>query len=122
MDLADLPEGPVTIVFTDIEGSTALRTTLGDAETDALFREHDELVREQIEEITNSYRGLPDSFDCRPRSLFCAAPGRARQPGRGNLARRSLRSSHPAKMTGVTAGAAIGEMLDNEWTCSHRVL
>ena len=50
MDLADLPEGPVTIMFTDIEGSTALRTTLGDAETDALFRDHDGLVKDQIEE------------------------------------------------------------------------
>ena len=49
MDLADLPEGPVTIMFTDIEGSTALRTTLGDAETDGLFRDHDGLVRDQIE-------------------------------------------------------------------------
>ena len=48
-DLHDLPEGPVTIMFTDIEGSTALRTSLGDSETDALFREHDALIREQIE-------------------------------------------------------------------------
>jgi class 3 adenylate cyclase len=49
MGLRDLPEGPVTLMFTDIEGSTALRTTLGDAETDALFHEHDELIRQQIE-------------------------------------------------------------------------
>ena len=34
---AELPEGPVTLMFTDIEGSTALRTSLGDAETDELF-------------------------------------------------------------------------------------
>ena len=45
----DLPEGPVTIMFTDIEGSTALRTSLGDAETDALFRQHDDLIRAEIE-------------------------------------------------------------------------
>ena len=50
MNLNDLPEGPVTLMFTDIEGSTALRTTLGDADADALFREHDELIRQQIEE------------------------------------------------------------------------
>ena len=49
MGVPSLPEGPVTIMFTDIEGSTALRTSLGDAETDALFRRHDELVKEQIE-------------------------------------------------------------------------
>src|SRR5579864_3933687 len=47
--MAELPEGPVTIMFTDVEGSTALRTSIGDRETDALFREHHTLVREQIE-------------------------------------------------------------------------
>jgi class 3 adenylate cyclase len=48
--MPELPEGPVTIMFTDIEGSTALRTTLGDAQTDSLFREHDELIRGHIAE------------------------------------------------------------------------
>jgi class 3 adenylate cyclase/tetratricopeptide (TPR) repeat protein len=47
--IMDLPEGPVTIMFTDIEGSTSLRTSLGDAETDALFRQHDDLIRAEIE-------------------------------------------------------------------------
>src|SRR5207237_6290823 len=50
MGLPELPEGPVTLMFTDIEGSTALRTTLGDVETDALFRECDEVIRRQIED------------------------------------------------------------------------
>jgi class 3 adenylate cyclase/tetratricopeptide (TPR) repeat protein len=47
-DAPPLPEGPVTIMFTDIEGSTALRTSLGDAGADDLFARHDELVRKQI--------------------------------------------------------------------------
>ncbi|MGH7857054.1 MAG: adenylate/guanylate cyclase domain-containing protein, partial [Candidatus Binatia bacterium] len=42
-------DGPVTIMFTDVEGSTALRTTLGDADCDALFKQHDELIRSEIE-------------------------------------------------------------------------
>ena len=46
----ELPEGPVTLMFTDIEGSTALRTSLGDADADTLFHEHDELIRGQIDE------------------------------------------------------------------------
>src|SRR5260370_12437840 len=50
MGLPDLPEGPVTLVFRDDEGSTAVRRTLGEGETDALFREHDALIRKQIEE------------------------------------------------------------------------
>ena len=46
--LGKLPDGLVTILFTDLEGSTALRTTVGDAEADALFSEHDRLLRETI--------------------------------------------------------------------------
>src|SRR5260221_14667800 len=37
-------------MFTDIVGSTALRTTLGDREADELFRQHDDLLRELIAE------------------------------------------------------------------------
>jgi class 3 adenylate cyclase len=64
MDFSDLPEGPVTLMFTDIEGSTALRTTLGDAETDELLHEHDILVRQQIEEHKGSDQkaALGDGF------------------------------------------------------------
>ncbi|MBA2607895.1 MAG: AAA family ATPase [Actinobacteria bacterium] len=67
MDLRDaptLPEGPVTIMFTDIEGSTSLRTTLGDAETDDLFRQHDELIRAQVAEHQgyDQHAALGDGF------------------------------------------------------------
>jgi class 3 adenylate cyclase/tetratricopeptide (TPR) repeat protein len=46
----DFPEGPVTIMFTDLVGSTALRTSLGDSQADKVFHDHDELIREQIAE------------------------------------------------------------------------
>ncbi|MEX0873363.1 MAG: AAA family ATPase [Actinomycetota bacterium] len=46
----EMPEGPVTIMFTDVEGSTALRTSLGDAEADGLFDEHGKLLRTVIAE------------------------------------------------------------------------
>src|SRR5262245_58664296 len=49
-EILELPEGPVTVMFTDIEASTALRTSVGDAAADALFREHDDVVRTQIHE------------------------------------------------------------------------
>ena len=45
----EMPEGPVTIMFTDLEGSTALRTTVGDADADELLRLHDALIRAEIE-------------------------------------------------------------------------
>jgi tetratricopeptide (TPR) repeat protein len=37
-------------MFTDIVGSTALRTSLGDHEANTLFHHHDELIRDQITE------------------------------------------------------------------------
>src|SRR2546426_12619047 len=46
---SELPEGPVTVMFTDLESSTAMRTRLGDAAADALYRAHDEVVHQQIE-------------------------------------------------------------------------
>jgi class 3 adenylate cyclase/tetratricopeptide (TPR) repeat protein len=60
----DFPEGPVTIMFTDIVGSTALRTSLGDREADTLFRQHDELLRQQIAEHrgTDQKAALGDGF------------------------------------------------------------
>src|SRR5439155_3724168 len=45
----EFPEGRVTVMFTDVEASTALRTSLGDAAADGLFGRHSELVRQQIE-------------------------------------------------------------------------
>jgi class 3 adenylate cyclase len=42
------PDGSVTIVFTDIEGSTELVERLGDWMWMKLLREHDAMVREQL--------------------------------------------------------------------------
>jgi class 3 adenylate cyclase len=44
-----LPEGTITLVFTDVEGSTALVRDLGDEPARAILRRHDALVREGIE-------------------------------------------------------------------------
>lgn len=43
------PEGIVTILYTDIVQSTRIRQRLGDAVAQELFREHNRLLREQIE-------------------------------------------------------------------------
>ena len=42
------PEGIVTIVFTDIEESSSLVTSLGDESARALIREHDDVLRETV--------------------------------------------------------------------------
>jgi DNA-binding NarL/FixJ family response regulator len=44
------PEGTVTFVFTDVEGSTAMVDSLGDEEARRLLRRHDGLVREVVAE------------------------------------------------------------------------
>jgi class 3 adenylate cyclase/tetratricopeptide (TPR) repeat protein len=73
-----VPEGPVTIMFTDIEGSTALRTSLGDDQADKLFHEHDELVRELIAEHRGHDQkaalgdGFLAVFQSTRRALACA--------------------------------------------------
>jgi class 3 adenylate cyclase len=40
-----LPDGPVTILFSDVEGSTDLRTERGDAVAHRILRAHEEVVR-----------------------------------------------------------------------------
>jgi adenylate cyclase len=46
----DLPDGVVTVVFTDVEGSSKLVRDLGDATAMAMLRGHDELVRTVLAE------------------------------------------------------------------------
>jgi len=45
---AKLPEGIVSLVFTDVEGSTAIVRDLGDARARPILRSHDEVVREVL--------------------------------------------------------------------------
>jgi len=46
----ELPEGTVTILFSDVEGSTGLTTRRGDEAARAALRAHEELVRQQVQE------------------------------------------------------------------------
>lgn len=48
MNHHDLPEGPLTIVFTDVEASTALRTGLGDEASEKVLLAHERVIREQV--------------------------------------------------------------------------
>ena len=45
-----LPDGVVTIVFTDVEGSTALVRDLGDERAHQILRRHDETLRQVLAE------------------------------------------------------------------------
>jgi len=46
----ELPEGTVTVLFTDVEGSTGLTTSRGDEAARDVLRAHEELVRQQVQE------------------------------------------------------------------------
>ena len=58
-----LPEGTVTVLFTDVVGSTDLTTSRGDEAAQEILRAQRELVREQIEEHSgHEVKGLGDGF------------------------------------------------------------
>jgi class 3 adenylate cyclase len=83
--LADAPglarhsdeQGTVTILFTDIEGSTALAQRLGDKAYHALLAEHNRILREQVarhggHEVKHTGDGFMVAFASAARALACA--------------------------------------------------
>ena len=71
------PEGIHTILFTDVEGSTALTQRLGDAKARELLREHERTVREALNvhggsEVKTLGDGFMASFSSATRALECA--------------------------------------------------
>jgi class 3 adenylate cyclase len=75
-----LPLGPSafrTVLFTDVEGSTALTQRLGDARARELLREHERIVREALRahggsEVKTMGDGFMASFSAATRALECA--------------------------------------------------
>jgi len=71
------PDGTVTIMFSDIEGSTALAERLGDRRFIELLREHNALVRERLKahggfEVKSEGDGFMLAFQSARRALQCA--------------------------------------------------
>ena len=69
--------GLATILFTDIEGSTALTQRLGDAEAQEIVRTHNTIVREALNahggsEIKHTGDGIMASFHSASGALQCA--------------------------------------------------
>src|SRR3989304_4908098 len=53
----------VTVLFTDVVGSTGMRTSRGDAAAQEIMHAHDELVRQQIEQHSGQeVKTIGDSF------------------------------------------------------------
>ncbi len=75
---AAAPSGLVTILFTDMEGSTSLTQRLGDAGAQELLRTHNSIVREALKaqdgaEIKHTGDGIMASFHTASKALACAA-------------------------------------------------
>jgi class 3 adenylate cyclase len=103
------PPGLVTILFTDVEGSTALTQRLGDARTRELLREHERLVREALKshggaEVKTMGDGFMASFSSATKALECAiAMQRA-------FAEHNQSAEEPIRVRiGLNAGEPIAE-------------
>src|SRR5262252_907243 len=67
----------VTILFTDVVGSTALRSEFGDDRVDALLRVHDDALRSVLaqhhgREIKHTGDGLMAVFDASSDAVACS--------------------------------------------------
>jgi class 3 adenylate cyclase len=98
-----------TVLFTDVEGSTALTQRLGDAKARELLREHERMVREALKahggsEVKTMGDGFMASFSSATRALECAiAMQRA-------FAQHNESAEEPIKVrVGLNAGEPIAE-------------
>jgi class 3 adenylate cyclase len=103
------PDGTVTIMFSDIEGSTAMADRLGDARFMEVLRAHNAIIRDQIKahagfEVKSEGDGFMVAFQSAGKALTCAsAIQRA-------LVNRNKDSEEPVKVRmGLHAGEVIKE-------------
>jgi|GEM_PF-296300 len=102
------PEGIVTILFTDVEGSTALRRGKGDRVAQQAFDAHDEIIRAEVAACGGRVvKGLGDGF-----MIVFAAPAEA--IGCARAIQQSLereRRRHPESTVQVRMGLNTGEVV-----------
>jgi class 3 adenylate cyclase len=98
-----------TILFTDVEDSTALTQRVGDAKARELLREHEHIVRESLKahggsEVKTMGDGFMASFSSATKALECAI---AMQQA---FAERNESAEEPIKVrVGLNAGEPIAE-------------
>ena len=107
----ELPEGTVTVLFTDCEGSTDLTTRLGDDAAREVLRACDELVRQQVtrhrgQEVKHTGDGLMVAFTSARRAVACAVDIQRAIAGRN---RRD-----PERAVRVRIGLNTGEVIREE--------
>jgi len=107
----ELPEGTVTVLFTDVEGSTDLTTRRGDEAAQAILRTQRELVRQQVEEhCGHEVKSLGDGFMvafASARKAVACAVGIQRALEEHNR-------QHPDQQVQVRIGLNTGEAIKEE--------
>jgi eukaryotic-like serine/threonine-protein kinase len=104
------PDGTVTLMFSDIEGSTAINERLGDARWIELLHEHNAIVREHVAahggyEVKSQGDGFMVAFASARRALDSAAAIQ-----RAFAARNASRPEQPLHLRiGLHSGEAIRE-------------
>ena len=98
-----------TVLFTDVEGSTALTQRLGDAKARELLRDHERMVREALKahggsEVKTMGDGFMASFSSAPRALECAIAMQRAFAGRNESAEEQIKVR-----IGLNAGEPIAE-------------
>lgn len=98
-----------TILFTDVEGSSALNQRLGDAAARVVMREHEQIVREELgrhggEEVKTMGDGFMTSFGSAIGAVECAIALQRR------FAEFNRSADHPVLIrVGMSAGEPIAE-------------
>ena len=112
-------EGAVTVLFTDVEGSTDMRTRLGDEAADELLRTHEEIVRERVaknsgREIKALGDGFMVAFTSPRRAISCAVEiqralddRNRNDPGRELRVRIGINAGEVTEKAGDLFGAAV---------------
>ena len=101
-----------TVLFTDVEGSTALTQRLGDARARDLLREHERMVREALKahggaEVKTMGDGFMASFSSVTRALECAIAMQRAFAEHNDSAQEPIRVR-----VGLNAGEPIAEKDD----------
>lgn len=103
------PDGTVTLMFSDIEDSTVMTERLGDQAWQALLREHNTLIREQLRahegfEVKTMGDGFMVAFQSARKALACAVAIQ-----RAFAAHNAAAGEHVRVRVGMHAGEAVRE-------------
>ncbi len=113
------PSGFRTVLFTDVEGSTALTQRLGDAKARDLLRQHERMVREALKahggsEVKTMGDGFMASFSSATKALECAIAMQRAFAEWNDTRRGGSRTAPTAEPIRVRIGLNAGEPIAEE--------